>query len=77
MNGDDIAMLDPEVMADDTVDSGTSIVKIVIRQYNQDCIFALFASDQNSIAPEKLKTVHGVVGQRDDGVVIVYGIGDP
>lgn len=76
MNGDDIAVLDTEVVPHNTVDAGASIVQIVIGQHNQNGVLPLLALDQNSITPEQLEGIHGVVGESNDGVIIVDGIGD-
>ena len=76
MYSDNITMLDAEVMPHDTVDASTSVIQIVISQHNQNGVFPLLALDQDSITAEELEGVHGVVGESDDGVIIVDGIGD-
>ena len=77
MDSDDIAMLDAQVVADNPVDAGTSIIKIIVGQHDQNGILALLAADKNGIAAEQLELLHGVVGQGDDGVVIVGSVRHP
>lgn len=76
MHTDDIAMLDAKVIPHNTVDASTSVVQIVISQHNQNGVFPLLALDQDSITAEKLECVHSVVGEGNNGVIIVDGIGD-
>lgn len=75
MDGDDIAVLHTEVVADNTVDAGTAIVEIIIGQDNQHSVFALLALDQDCVTTEELESFHGVVGKSDNRVVIIDGIG--
>lgn len=76
MHGDDIAVLDPQIVSNHTVDAGTAIIQIVIRQDDQHSIPALLALDQHRVTTEELQSFHGVVREGNDGVVIVHGIGD-
>jgi hypothetical protein len=76
VDGDNITVLDSQVVANDTVYPRRAIVKIVVCEHNQDCILALLALDQDSVTAEELERLHGVVREGDDGVVIVHGIGD-
>lgn len=66
MDGDDVAVLDAEVVADDAVDTGLTILEIVIGENNQDSVLALLSLDQDGVATEELKGLHGVVGEGDD-----------
>lgn len=75
MDGNDVAVLHTEVVAHDTVDAGTAVIEIIISQDNQHSILALLALDQNCVTAEELKSFHGVVGEGNNGVVIVDGIG--
>lgn len=54
MNGDNIAMLDPQIVPDHTVHPGTSIVQIIIRKHDENCVFPFLALDQDGIASEEL-----------------------
>lgn len=76
VDGDDIAMLDTEIVADDAIYPSAAVVEIVICKDDEDCVFPLLALDQDCVATEETKRVHGVVREGDDGVVIVDGIGD-
>lgn len=74
MDSNDVAVLDTEVVADNTVDAGLTILEIVVGENNQDGILALLSLDQNGVATEELESLHGVVGEGNDGVVIVGGV---
>ena len=74
MDGNNVAVLDAEVVTDNAVDAGLTIFEIVIGENNQDGILALLSLDQDGIATEELEGLHGVVGKGDDGVVIVGGV---
>jgi hypothetical protein len=76
MHCDDVAMLDAEVVASDSIYACAAIVQIVIGHDNQDSVLSLLALDQYGIAAEELERLHGVVGEGNDGVVIAYGIGN-
>jgi hypothetical protein len=54
VDSDDIAVLDTEVVADNAVDAGLTILEIVVGENNQDGILALLSLDQNGIATEEL-----------------------
>lgn len=74
MDGNDIAVLDTEVVSHNTVDAGTSIIQFVISQDNQNSVLPLLALHQYCITSEELEGLHSVVGKSDDRVVIVNGI---
>lgn len=74
MDSDNVTMLHAEVMPDNPIDTGTSVIKLVISQHNQNRLLALLASDKNCVASEEPEDVHGVVGEGDRGVIIVNGI---
>lgn len=74
MDGDDVAVLNAEVVAHNTVDPGASIIQIIIGKDDQNSILALLALHQNCVTPEELESLHGVVRQGDNRVVIVDGI---
>lgn len=77
MNGDDVAVLDTEVVANDTVEACAAIVKIVIGKDNQDGVLSLLSADENGITTEELELLHGVVGEGDNRVIIVDGVSNP
>jgi len=74
VDGNDVAVLDTEVVADNAVDAGLTILEIVVGENDQDGVLALLSLDQNGIATEELESLHGVVREGDDGVVIVGGV---
>jgi hypothetical protein len=77
VDSDNITVLDSEVMSDNAVHSRASIIQIIISQDNQNSILSLLALDKDSVATEKTQSLHCVVGEGNDGVVIINGIGDP
>lgn len=77
MDGDNIAVLDTQVVAHNTVQAAATIIKIIVAEHDQNCVLSLLAADKHGITTEQLEGVHGVIGQSDNGVVIVDGIGDP
>jgi hypothetical protein len=77
VDGDNIAMLDPEVVTDNSVEAGAAVIKLIIGKYNQDGVLPLLAPNQDGIATEELESLHGVVRQGDNRIVIVDGIGNP
>lgn len=74
---DDITVLDAQVVADNPVEASTAIVEVIIRQHDQDGVLPLLASNQDGIATEELQSLHRVVRQGNDRVVIVDGVGNP
>ena len=76
VNSDDVAMLNTKVMPHNTVDTSASIIKIIIGQHNQKGVLPLLALHQNCITTEKLEGIHSIVGEGNNGVIIVNGIGD-
>lgn len=77
VDGDDVAVLHTQVVADNSVDASASIIEVIVGQYYQNGILALLAADKDSIATEQLELLHGVVGQGDDRVVIVGSVRYP
>lgn len=76
VDGDHVAVLDTEVVSDDTVDASAAVIEIIIRQDNQNRVLALLALDKDGITAEELEGLHRVVGKGNNGVVIVDGIGN-
>lgn len=77
MNGDDIAVLDTEVVANNTVEAGAAIIEIVVGEDNQDGVLSLLSADENGITTEELELLHGVVGEGNNRVIIVDGVSNP
>jgi hypothetical protein len=76
VDGDNITVLDTQVVANDTVYPCRAVIKVVVRKHNQDCVLALLSLHQNGIAAEELKCLHSVVREGNNRVVIVDGVGD-
>lgn len=70
-------MLDAEVVADNAVDPGAPIVEILVSEDDKDGIAPLLPADEHGVATEELEVLHGSLGERNDGVVIIRGIGNP
>jgi hypothetical protein len=58
---DDIAVLHPQVVANDSVYPCRTIVEIVIGKNNQNCVLALLALYEDGVTAEELERLHGVV----------------
>jgi hypothetical protein len=77
VDGDHVTVLDAEVVAHHSVDASAAIVQLLIGEDDQDGVLSLLAADENGVAAEELESLHGGLGEGDDGVVVVDGIGDP
>lgn len=77
VNGDNITVLDTQIVAHNTVQAAAAVIKIIVTKHDQNCVLSLLAADKYGITSEQLEGVHGVIGQSNNGVVIVDGIGDP
>ena len=77
VDGNHVAVLYAEVMADNSVDAGAAVIELLVSKDNEDGVLALLAANQDGITAEKLKFVHGSLGQGNDTIVVVDGIGDP
>lgn len=61
VDGDDIAVLDAQVVPHNTVQAAAAVIEVIITKNNQDGVLSLLASDEDGIATEQLESVHGVV----------------
>ena len=61
MDGDDVAVLDPQVVADNPVDASTAVIKVVVGEDNQHGVLPLLAANQHRVATEKLERLHCVI----------------
>ena len=61
VDGDNVTVLDPQIVSDNSVQSGAAVIKIVVGENDQDCVLSLLASNQNCVATEELESLHGVV----------------
>lgn len=77
MHIDHVTVLDTEVMSDNTVDTSTAVIEVVVRQHDQNSVLPHLTPNENGVTPEKLQGFHSVVGESNDGVIIVDGISHP
>ena len=61
MDGNDVTVLDPQVVTDDSVDPDTTIIQLIVCKNNQDGVLSLLASYEDGIASKQLELLHGVV----------------
>jgi hypothetical protein len=61
VDGDDIAVLDPQVVADNPVDAGTAVIEVIVGQDDQHGVLPLLAADQHCVTTEQLEGIHGVI----------------
>ena len=54
MDSDNIAVLDSEVVANNTVHSSTTIIQVVVGQDNQNRILSLLALNEDCVTSEEL-----------------------
>jgi hypothetical protein len=50
----DVAMLDTEIVANNTVDAGASVIKIIVCKHDQDGVPSLLALDKDCVSPKEL-----------------------
>lgn len=74
MHSDHVAVLDTEVVTHNTVDAGAPVIEIVISQDDQHRVLALLALHKDCVATEELESLHGVVREGNDRVIIVNGV---
>lgn len=77
LDGDHVAVLDPEVVANDPVNAGAPIVELLVSEDNENGVTPLLSTDKHGVATEELEGLHRSLGQRNDGVVIVSSVGHP
>jgi len=61
VNSDDISMLYPEIVTDDTIHTCASIIKIVVGQNDQHSILSLLSLYEDCVTAEQLQRLHRVV----------------
>ena len=77
MNCNNVAMLNAEVMSNNTIHTRATIIEIIISEDDENGVLALLSADENGIATEQLELLHRVVGQGDDRVVIIGSVRHP
>lgn len=76
MDRDNVTVLDAKVVANDPVDACAAVIEIIVSKNDQDRVLSLLALDEHRVATEELERLHGGVGEGDDRVVIVGGVGN-
>jgi hypothetical protein len=76
MDGDNIAMLHTQIVANNSVQASATVVQIIVGKNDQNSVLPLLASDKDRVTTEQLESVHGVVRKGDDGVVVIDGVGN-
>lgn len=76
MDGDDIAVLDAQIVPHNAVYAGGAVIQVVVSKHDEDRVLPLLALDQHCVAAEQLERLHRVVRERNDRVVIRNGIRD-
>jgi hypothetical protein len=61
VDGDNITVLDTQVVANDTVYPRGAIIEIVVGKHDEDCVLPLLALDEDCVTTEQLERLHGVV----------------
>lgn len=77
MDSNHVAVLDAEVVANNTVDAGAAFIKLIVGENDEDGILSLLASYQDGITTEELELLHGSLREGNDAVVVVDSIGNP
>ena len=77
MDCHNVTMLDSQVVADDPVQADATIIKVVVGKNDEDGILSLLAPHKNCVAAEELERFHRVVGERNNGVIVIRGIRNP
>ena len=76
-NGNHVAVLHSQVVTDNTVDSGATLIQLLVGENDEHSLLSLLASYEDGVATEERQGVHGGLRQGNNAVVIVDGVGDP
>jgi hypothetical protein len=77
VDGDHVTVLDSEVVANNSVDASAAVIELIVGENDENGILSLLASNQDGVTSEELELVHSGLGEGNDAVVIVDGIGNP
>ena len=77
MDGNHVTVLDSQVVTNNSVDASATVIELLISEDDEDGVLSLLASNQDGVATEELELIHGGLGEGNDTVVIVDGIGNP
>jgi hypothetical protein len=61
VDGDNIAVLDTQVVANNTVYPRRAVVEVVVGEHDENGVLPLLALDEDGVATEELERLHGVV----------------
>jgi hypothetical protein len=61
VDGNNITVLDTQVVANDTVYPRRAIIEIVVGEHDEDSVLPLLALDEDCVTAEELERLHGVV----------------
>lgn len=61
VDGDNITVLDTQVVANDTVYPRRAIVEVVVGEHDKNGVLPLLALDEDCVTTEELERLHGVV----------------
>jgi hypothetical protein len=59
--GDHVAVLNPQVVADDAVYPGRAVIEVIVGEHDENRVLPLLALDEDGVATEELESLHGVV----------------
>jgi hypothetical protein len=76
VDGDHVTVLDSEVVANNSVDASAAVIELIVGENDENGILSLLASNQDGVTSEELELVHSGLGEGNDAVVIVDGIGN-
>jgi hypothetical protein len=77
VDGDHVTVLDSQVVTNNSVDASATVIELLVSEDDENGVLSLLASNQDGVAAEELELVHGGLGEGNDTVVIVDGIGNP
>lgn len=77
MDGNHVTVLDSQVVTNNSVDASATVIELLVSEDDEDGVLSLLASNQDGVATEELELIHGGLGEGNDTVVIVDGIGNP
>lgn len=77
MDGNHVTVLDSQVVTNNSVDASATVIELLVSEDDEDGVLSLLASNQDGVAAEELELIHGGLGEGNDTVVIVDGIGNP
>lgn len=77
MDGNHVTVLDSQVVTNNSVDASATVIELLVSEDDEDGVLSLLASNQDGVTTEELELIHGGLGEGNNTVVIVDGIGNP